>query len=307
MKKFIISLAAALLVLGCSPSVYTQYLEVRGASASGLSLGRKSISISYMEGPDSTFDRSAASALARALEKDYFGGNECIGIYSVPVSDSVSLSSMHSLVMDTEGDVVFLLNSSLGKVSLDGNTPLSGATSVDSAYVAKVKVPISTRLWVYDSMGEDKVHTFRGSTVLEPAVPNNGMITDDGIGMLALKEVNGSEGAGKLGEKISRRFLSKWNTEGFSWYYFEDFSQDTWVKALEKASKGQFADAVDGFAPLLKNRDPLKRACACYNIAMAFFLMEEPETAGVWLDKADALENLSLSAGLRSRIQSARK
>lgn len=307
MKKFIISLAAALLVMGCSPSVYTQYLEVRGASASGLSLGRKSMAISYMESPDSAFDRSAASALARALEKDYFGGEECIGIFSVPASDSVSLAGMHSLVMDTEADVVFLLNTTLGELSVQGNNPMSGATSVDSAYVAKVSVPISTRLWVYDSMGEDKVHTFRGSTVLEPVVPNSGIISDEGLRILALRDVNGPDGAGKLGEKVSRRFVSKWNTESFSWYYFEDFNQDSWVKALEKASKGQFAAAVDGFAPLLKSRDPLKKACACYNIAMAFYLMEEPETAGVWLDKADSLENLSLSGGLRKRILSAQK
>ena len=73
MKRFASCVAAALALAACSPQVYPLYLEVRQPSSSGLDLSRKTMGIVYMDSDspaDSTFDRSAASALARALEED---------------------------------------------------------------------------------------------------------------------------------------------------------------------------------------------------------------------------------------------
>ncbi len=54
----------------------------------------------------------------------------------------------------------------------------------------------------------------------------------------------------------------------------------------------------------MKEGSAIKRAAASYNIAMAFYLLEDYEMAAKWLDMADSLENLSLSQGLRKRIKS---
>ena len=48
--------------------------------------------------------------------------------------------------------------------------------------------------------------------------------------------------------------------------------------------------------------DPLKRACAAYNIATACYMMGDYHLAAQWLDRADENANLVVSAGLRSRI-----
>lgn len=300
-KTSILIVAAALLAAACSPQVYPLYLEVRKPLSSGLDLNHKSFSIVYMEGRDSLFDRSAASALARQLEEDYFGGDEVVALYSVPVSDTVSLDLMHSLVMDTEGDVIFLLSTRLGEPTPEVNQSVNGAPSPDSAYVCPVAVPVLTQLHVYDSMAEDKVYPFKGSTVLRPLVYNSGVITDDGIKSLARREMASKE-ADEVGRRISRRFLSQWQTESFSFYYFDDMDVESWVDALQSINEGRFARAVDIWSVYTKKGNAQKRACASYNIAMGFYLMEDYEMASRWLNYANKLENLTLAPGLAKRL-----
>ena len=232
--------AAALLATACSPQVYSLYLDVRGPSSSGLTLAGKNISVVYMDGTtqvDSLFDRQVASSLARSLEADYFDGQEVVGVFRTPAADSVSLDLMHSLVMETEGDVVFVLSSNLGLPAPETNQVVAKATSVDSAFVCPVAVPVRTQLYVYDSMGEDKVLPYKGSAVLRPLVYNNGALTEDGLKSLALRSMSGE--AEEVGARISTRFLSTWTTESFSFYYFNNTTMDDpWVYALTHALDG---------------------------------------------------------------------
>lgn len=288
----------------CSPQVYPLYLDVRGPSTSGLSLVGKNVSVVYMDGNnqvDSLFDRQVASSLARSLEADYFDGREQVGIFRTPAVDSVSLDLMHSLVMETEGDVVFVLSSSLGLPAPETNQVVAKATSVDSAFVCPVAVPVRTRLYVYDSMGQDKVHPFKGSAVLRTMVYNSGTLTEDGLKSLALRSM--AQEADEVGERISTRFLSTWTTETFSFYYYEGSLQnDIWIYALANVLEGKLAKAVDMWMPFVKQGNIISRASACYNIAQAFYLMEDYEISARWLDMAEKLENVSLAPGLRKRL-----
>lgn len=268
MKKLLFPLLALLAVSSCSPQVYSLVLDVRQPSQSGLDLARKSMAIVTMETPDSTFDRNAASAMARVLENDYYGGEELIDMYRVPAADSVSLDLMHSLVMDTEADVVFLMSSAIGEPD------------------SQARLPLKTNLSVYDSMGEDKVHRFKGNAFLTPKDATSDL----------------SEEAEKVGGRVATRFVSTWKTETFSLYYFDDLNSSSWEKGLRLAYENQFGKAIDVWSQFVKGGTALKRAAASYNIAMAFYLLEDYEMAAKWLDMADSMENLSLSAGLRKRI-----
>ena len=296
-------LAVALVAAACSPQVYPLYMDVRQPSASGLRLAGKDISIVYMDSAtpaDSLFDRQAASAMARRLEEDYMDGREEIGIFRTPKTDSVSLELMHSLVMETEGDVIFVLSSELGEPVLEKNLTVSNARSADSAYVCPASVPVKTQLFVYDSMGQDKVHHFRGSATMRPRVFNSGTSSPEALKALALRSLDGE--AENIGGRLSKSFLSVWQTESFSFYYYDGFSADEWIGGLANVANGYLAAAVDAWTPLLKKGNALSRACACYNIAMAFYLMEDYTLAQRWLDQADQLEDVSLSSGLRKRI-----
>lgn len=298
MRKTLILAAALVTLAACSPQIYPLYLDVRQPSASGLELNRKSFAIAYSEGPDTLYDRAVASSLARALEADYFGGEEVVDIYRVPDADSVSLQTMHELVMDTNSDVIFLLSSRLGAPVLSANQPVSGAVSADSAFVCPVNIPVNTSLQVYDSMGEDKVLRFKGKAVLRPNVYNNGTPSTEALGTLARHSLD--DKADEMGDRISRRFLSEWRTESFSVYYYDT---DSWYKPLAHLAEGKFSAAIDGWADLARRGSNLSRACASYDIAMALYLMEDYEMAAKWLEMADKLETLSLSPGLHKRLE----
>ena len=248
MKKLSWILVAALALAACSPQVYPLHLEVRQPSDAGLTLAGKTASIVYMDGinsVDSLFDRHAASALASALEADYFDGEELIGLSRIATPDSIGVDLMHTLVMETGGDVIFLLSSALGEPAVGRNVE-SKAASVDSAFVCQANVPVSTSLYVYDSMGNDEVRKYKGSAVLNPAVYSNGMLTQDALKDLTLRSLLPE--AEEVGLRISRRFQSNWSTESFSFYYFDDFSSENWFTPLQDAADGKFAKAKIGRA-----------------------------------------------------------
>ena len=303
MKKLTWLLSAVLFVAACSPQIYPLHLGVRQPSESGLTLVGKTASIVYMDGDnqvDSLFDRQVASALARALEADYFNGQEVIGLSRIATPDSVGTDLMHNLVMETDGDVIFLLNSSLDPMAFQTNVPVPGATSADSAYVAVATMPVRTQLYVYDSMGKDEVKLHKGKAVLKMDVYNNGITGEDGLQTLALRQV--PDYAEEVGDRISRRFLSTWGNESFSFYYFDDFTSESWFTPLQHAADEEYAQAIDGWGTMVKEGSSIKRACACFNIAQTFFLMGDYPLSARWLDEAEKLENLSQAPALRKRL-----
>lgn len=296
-------IAAALLAAACSPQVFPLHLELRQPSKSGLDLSRKSMSIVYMDSPlpaDTLFGRTAASALARNLESDYFGSEEAIGLYQVPRADSVSLDLMHSLVMDTGSDVVFLLTNRLGAPAFTENKEVPGATQVDSAYVCEADIPVVTHLFVYDSMATDEVHRYKGSATLRASVYNNGMTSSDGLRTLAWHSLG--KQAEEVGRRLSSRFISEWKQDAFRFYYFDDVNVGRWVEGLSQVQQGKLSAAVDTWMPLVKEGNAQKRACAAFNVAQTFYLMGDYGLAARWLDVATRLENLDLAPGLSKRL-----
>ena len=304
MRRFTLTLGlAALALAACSPQTLTLSVDMRHPSKSGIDLSRKSMSIVYMDDgtADSTFSNGVASSLARSLEEDYFGGNEAIGVYKIP-ADSVSLDLMHRLVMDTGDDVVFLLGPpAFGEVALSENAAVKNSVSVDSAFVAQAQIPYNARLFVYDSMDkQDRLQLFRGSSILRTQVFSNGVTASEFLKEKALEAKD--LGADLVGKQISNRFVPTWKTEGYSLYYFEGWDED-WIEAISLAYDMNWKAAADIWMKKVNENSYTKRACACYNTALAFYMMGDLNLATKWLDRADQLGMPSLSPGLRKRIE----
>ncbi len=294
---------AALVLASCSPQTFTMSVEMRHPSKSGIDLSRKSMSIVYMDDgqADTTFSNRVASALARSLEEDYFNGNEAVGVYKIP-SDSVTLDLMHNLVMDSGDDVIFLLgNPAFGEPSVAKNVSLKDARSVDSAYVTHVQIPYNVKLYVYDSMDKsDKVKNFRGNSILRVSVYNNGVTAQEYIAEQGLK--NKDEGAELVGTQIFNRFAPVWKPEGYTLYYYDDFKGD-WIDAINYVYNYDWRKAADIWMGMMNVRNDEKKACACYNTAVSFYMLGDLNLATKWLDRADSLFSLTLSPGLRKRIE----
>ena len=304
MRRFTLTLGlAALALAACSPQTLTLNVDMRHPSKSGIDLGRKTMSVVYMDDgvQDTDFSNGVASSLARSLEEDYFAGREAIGVYKIP-ADSVSLDLMHRLVIDTGDDVVFLLGPpAFGEVSLAENVSVRQPKNVDSAYVAQAQIPYNAKLFVYDSMDkQDRLQIFRGSSILRTQVYNNGVTAKEYLKEQALK--NKAEGADLVGKQISNRFVPTWKTEGYSLYYFEGWDED-WVNAAILAYDMNWKKAADIWMKKVGDNSYTKRACACYNTALAFYMMGDLNLATKWLDRADQYGKPELSPGLRKRIE----
>lgn len=302
-RSTIILAAACLAVAACSPQTFTMNVDMRYPSKSGLDLARKTMSIVYLDdgSTDTTFSNRVASSLARTLEEEYFRGNEAVGVYKVP-ADSVTLDLMHNLVMDTGDDVIFVLDKpSFGEVSLSENTAVQNPVSVDSAFVAMAQTPFDIRMYVYDSMGkEESLQRFQGKSMLRTRVYNNGMTAKEFLLSQAEKSRDGR--ADLVGSQMANRFVPTWKTEGYSLYYYDDMKGD-WVQAVYAAFDYRWKDAADIWMKLINAGSYEKRACACYNLSLAFFMMGDLNLATKWLDRADGYETLGLSPGLRKRIE----
>ena len=304
MRKSILTLGlAALALAACSPQTLTLSVDMRHPSKSGIDLSRKSMSVVYMDDgqADTTFSNGVASSLARSLEEDYFAGNEAIGIYKIPV-DSVSLDLMHNLVMDSGDDVIFLIGPpTLGEVVVDTPKAVSNPVSVDSAFVSQVLVPYNAKLFVYDSMDkDDKLHIFRGNSILRGQLYSNGVTATEFLKEKALdvKDL----GADLVGKQISNRFVPTWKTENYSLYYYDGWDDD-WVLAASLAYEMKWKRAADIWMKKVNDSSYTKRACACYNTALAFYMMGDLNLATKWLDRADQNGMPDLSPGLRKRIE----
>ena len=307
MRRFTLTLGlAALALAACSPQTLTLNVDMRHPSKSGIDLGRKSMSVVYMDDgqADTTFSNGVASSLARSLEEDYFAGREAIGVYKIPV-DSVSLDLMHNLVIDSGDDVIFLIGPpTFGEVALGETKAVTNPVSVDSAFVTQAQIPYNAKLFVYDSMDkDDKLHVFRGNSILRGQVYGNGVTAPE---YLKDKALNFKElGADLVGKQISNRFVPTWKTEGYSLYYFEGWDED-WLSAAYYAYDMNWKKAADIWMKKVNDGSDTKRACACYNTALAFYMMGDLNLATKWLDRADQHGTPSLSPGLRKRIEARR-
>lgn len=307
MRKTLLFAIAALALSACSPSIYPLQLEMRHPSSSGLDLNNKSIAVAYMcDGTpsDSLFSLTAASGLARTLEKDYFKGNEVIPIFQVPASSEVNLELMHQYFMESEQDVLFLLGKpQFGGITIGRNEPSRGRiVNVDSAYVSTSNVPFTLQMYVFDGMeGTDTFHSYKGGSNIQLGVYNNGMLTRESLESEAKRQA--AFHADRVGIQLGSSFVSTWKLEQYSLYYFDDFSVQDWTTPIAEASKFNWIKAVDLWTPFLQSRDYQKKACASYNIAVAFYMLGDYELALKWLDQADKMDgSLAYSATLRQRI-----
>lgn len=309
-KTSLIMLSCIFMAAACAPQALLVESEMRGPSASGLNLSRKTMGIVYLYGTDardSSFNRAFASGFASTLEKDYFGGNQEIDLYSIQYekeADYTQKDSMVNLAMDVDRDVIFLIDKpGFGQVSYETTAKISDGSrrSSDSSYITPANIPFDTKIYVYDTQNkEDKVFGFAGNKTLEPSVYSNGKASGDQLDSLLWKNIAGvAESAGNL---AAQSFVSRWENDEFYLIYYAG-SEQAWISGAEHASSFKWKEALDDWIPLLKNKSNEKKACAAYNIGLACFMLGQPKLAIEWLDRSDSYEPVSLSTRLRQQIE----
>lgn len=282
MKRVVLlpMVATTLLMLAsCSPQTYQLSVESRYPSASGLDIGDKSVSIVYLEDGskrDSIVCSNIADGLAQGLESEFKKqglSRDGVDVFSIETSDNYSSKdSLVSLIMQTGSDIVIMLDH-----------PRYSESEQPS------KVLCSTSVYAYDSMSpRDHIITTESSTSISAAVVGESMLPSD---------------AQIMGLGLSKEFFNKWTPESYSVIYFPTIG-DEWYDALGYAADMRWDEAMSIWMDILKHTpNDIKTSCACYNMALGCFMCEQYKLASDWLDLSDRTKVLSLSKGLRSRIE----
>ncbi len=313
MKRYLsLLILPLLLAASCAPQAFVLNSEMRGPSKSGLDLAGKSMAVVYLcpQERDTLFASSVATGFVTRPEEDYFGGDTFIDIYRMPARAGVDYGvkdSLVALVMDTGKDVVFLFDTpELGAAEFTTEPArVSGQPAKsDSAYVASVQVPYKMKIYVYDSMGkEDKVFGFGGTQdIQQPVYMRLASKRPSGV---ALHDALAASAA-KVGYKAADSFMSTWKEDAFYVVYY-DGAEKAWDRGAENAYRYQWREAIEEWMTLLQSRNPEKKACASYNIALACFMLGQSDLALEWLDRSDKELPVSLSKRLREQIEKYRR
>lgn len=271
-KRILSIFLPAFLLLACGPSRHAIHVEMRHPSKSGLDLAGKIISIMYYADDDATENQvyeNMALGFAEAIEADYGTGEGSVGVYSVDRSagDYAVRDSLIKCVIQTGGDVIFLLDATLAENITPEGTP------------------VKVSFYCYDGMDkEDVVRRFVGNTVIPSSAPDN--LLDDAV---------------TVGKQIADSFKAQWKHEQYSIAYYDSIR---WYEALEKAECYDWKGAMDIWFEFLESKDVMKRASAEYNISVACYMLGDYELAKQWLDRSDAENKMpTLSDALRKRIE----
>lgn len=280
MKKTIIFSVLLSILIGCgAPQTFSVNLEKRQKSQ-GIDLAGKSISVvcTGSTPEEQAVALSVGENFSTSLEEDYFGGEKGIALFEV---DSLipTRENILSLLVETGSDVLFVFIPTIGEPS----------STVADGKAAK-KVPCELRLYAYDSLGEDSVKQYAGRASFVDPAPGPGL-SEDGV-----------KASGELGTAASLRFLSKWETMQYSFYYRSTF-QAAWDEATEAVLNMDWKEAVEKWMTLLGAKDAYTRSALEYNIATALHLTGDNSLALKWLEVSEKDATMSLQPGLRKRIE----
>ncbi len=291
------------LLSSCDPSAFSMNVEMRYPSKSGLDLSGKSVAVVYLEDDparDSVFNEYLANGFASSLEKEYFGGDQAVGLYRLAKNNEGDYSDEDTLariVMDTGNDVVFLFDAPDFGTPVISHIKKTDKTNSDGyAYT----LPLKLRLYAYDSMGgKDTVRVWDGKRDLTStlSVPQK---ADAAWNDSMLWSSLGSQGT-EVGEQSASIFLPSWKTEQFTIIYFE--GSNSWNEAALYASEYYWKEAAEIWMELAESNNAIKRSCAAYNLGVACFMLGDKALALKWLDSSDADYPLSVTKTLRKKIQ----
>ena len=278
MRKILFA-ALALLSVACTPQAYTMLVQKNVPGESGIDLEGKSVCIVYVQDgnkADSVFSGNFSDGLAQGIENMFFGGEKAVEVFSVRGEENAEYASkdtLVSMIMETGADVVMLV---------DVPKSVSYSESRDK-YTADV--------YVYDSMNKaDEVVSLKEAATVDKAELNLDSFSSD---------------AQYLGFKTGNRFQISQIMEQYQILFYEG-TDLRWQNAIDAAFAAKWDEAVTLWIELASDpKNSLKVSCAEYNIAVACHLTGNEELALEWLDRSDKDYPISLSSGLRKKIEAA--
>lgn len=115
-----------------------------------------------------------------------------------------------------------------------------------------------------------------------------------------LDSMSGSDEVKKFAgtSRIGDEFVPDWYVVSLAVLYFE--SSNRWDKAMDYVEEDRWSEAMTVWMDIAAEaKNPVRRAAACYDTAIASWLLGQKALAIKWLDRADAFSVLDESKSLR--------
>lgn len=273
MKRIFVILLTLTALCACTPQAYTLLYDMHYPGEAGFVLENKTMSVVYLNDgnrQDTSYVSSLASGFVKGLESEYFQGEEAVPVFSVPKDPKGvyhAKDSLVNLMVQTDADVLFLFDSPSLRTSADG-------------------ISATSHLYVYDGLDRK-----RDSVIVVPLTrqyPASGNLQNS---------------AASYGRSLASLFASNVRKEYYSIIYYD--TSDVWIKALFKAADNDWEGAMEIWMDILSGKaTDEQRACACYNIALGCYMLEDYGLALEWLDRSDKYQPISLNSSLRSKARS---
>jgi len=267
----------------CAPAAYLMDLEMRYPSESGFDIYGKSVAVVYLESgqkSDTAFTYHVADGFAKKLEEDFYNGEPEVKLFKLPkhFGNYADKDTLVNLVMDTNNDVVFLID-----------TPAFTGASEDKS-TSSYRVPFTLGLYGYDSMNKaDSVYKYIGKSAFY-----GGKVGDKESVWDSSKDA-----AYMVGYNAAAKFSPAWKNESYPLLYF---ANETWYQPLMEALDFKWEEAREKWMALAKTKNPVKRSCAAFNVATCCYMLGQYDLALEWLNQSDEDDVLSVSKDLRKRI-----
>ena len=272
MKRIFVILLTLAALCACTPQAYTLLYDMHYPGEAGFVLENKTMSVVYLNDgvrQDTSYVSSLASGFVKGLEKDYFQGEEAIPVFSVPKDPKGvyhAKDSLVSLMIQTDADVLFLFDAPTLRTSADG-------------------VSATSYLYVYDGLDRK-----RDSVIVVPLTrqyPSG---------------ANLQTAAASYGASAATLFARDVRTEYYSIIYYD--TATPWIKALFQAADSDWEGAMNIWMDILSgSANDEQKACACYNMALGCYMLEDYGLALEWLDRSDKYQPISLNSSLRSKAR----
>lgn len=306
MNRILCSLSGAFSALSvltsCGPSTYALDVELRQPSASGLDLGGKAISVVFLDNgvsEDSLFSATFSQSFAERMDKEYFGGDSLVQVFSLrtrPGAEYSSRDTMINLLTETNADVLFLMDTlHFGQVSASlPADDAAGRSFVEASF------PYSVTLYVYDAMYKgDKVFEFSGSKMAKSCTYLTG--NESGEERFRMLKENLVSEAKSSGSASASSFLAGWESERFIFYIFDS---DAWYESYYAVQEYRWKEAMDIWMSMLDTKNLEKKACLEYNLAVACYIQGQYSLAKEWIELSAKDFDLPFTKRVSSMIQS---
>lgn len=270
MKRIFLLLLTVIAVSSCGPEAYHMLYDMHYPGEAGFVLDNKTMSIVYLDDGikrDSLYMSNLAQGFAAGIEKQYFGSDESVPVFSLPkdpAGNYASKDTLINLMLETDSDVLFLFDSptiSAGRDSLRGRS----------------------YLYVYDALNQKRDSVV--AILMDHQIPS---------GDIEL------EGVSNYGMQVTGLFANDVRRE---YYTFMCYNDNAWINSLVDFLQGDWTKAMDAWLKFVADdRNIEKQSCAAYNLSVACYLLEDYPLALEWLDKCQGYYPLTQAATFRRKL-----